>query len=185
MMDGKGLFRTQGTCIIAFQVVHNSDFPQPPPVTPRNETSPCYGYGQPHISLNGRYHNHWCTIRARIVLCLYDRFLSVPPRHNRLINESNKDRLIGPLQHAGGSLLLKFHPSSSKRQQEIQERISNFKTSLSLWRNHAVQHQQTAHSTLSFGWRWGKNCLAESSNNLWRVQMEYSLAAVEKCVFQA
>lgn len=29
---------TQGILIIAFQAVHNSDFPQPPTVTPRNET---------------------------------------------------------------------------------------------------------------------------------------------------
>ena len=64
--------------------------------------SPCYGYGQSNISPKGSHHNHRCTIRARIVLCLYKRFLSVPPRHNGLVNESNRDWVIGPLQHLNG-----------------------------------------------------------------------------------
>lgn len=119
MKDGKELFRTLWTCIIAFQAVRNSDFPQPPPVTLRKETlpvriSPCYGYGQSHISPNGRHHNRWCTLRARIVMCLHGKFLTVPPRHNSLINESKRDGLIGPLQHTGRSNLQNFHSCSSK-----------------------------------------------------------------------
>lgn len=42
---------------------------------------PCYGYSQSHMSPNGRQHNHWCTIRARIVLCLYDRTIQLQQSH--------------------------------------------------------------------------------------------------------
>lgn len=62
----------RGSYIFAFQLVHSSNFPQPPTVTPavsetpRVSWKPCYGYSQSHISTNGSHHNQSSIVRAKI-----------------------------------------------------------------------------------------------------------------------
>lgn len=115
----------------------------PPAMKPSVTTSPCYGYRQSNISPKGSHHNHRCTTRARIVLCLYKRFLSVPPR-----------QVIGPLQHLAA-------PNDNYRHRQgtlIHQYGEGFQCNISIL--------PTLLCYCLVGGYGEKNCMAVRSNNL-------------------
>lgn len=89
----------------------------------------CYGYSHSHISPKAGHHNRWCTVCARIDLCLKQQVSVSATQANQ--SKSNK----------GGLICLLRNPDTLAPKENYRHMWDS-----KLYRNPAVQHQETVHS---------------------------------------